>query len=212
MLEDNVNRLEHEIANYEQRFADADTRALQKAAAMKTKIDELIAEKAELEGRVVRLEQSLDAVSAQAKALQASNQQFQSNLGVSAAKQSAAQTEVHTKVGQLSAQLKRATQEKELQAKQNEELQSKLAALRAEADAARAALDAARVETDKLTKEKEMFNSRQQETLSSVEAASTKYEEQLRQTQQLLKVVQAQKAELQSQNQALRSQIDESYK
>lgn len=188
MLDEQVSRLEHEMAGYDKKIADADNKAQQRVAVMKVKVDAMSAEKEDMEGRIQRLQQSLDATSAQARALQSSNQSIQNNLGASTAKQTAAKSEIQGKISQLSAQLKRANQERETSAKIAEDAQEKFVNLKRDSDATRQALEIARADIARLMREQEMVSSKQNEALSKVEMTTGKYEEQLKQTQQLLKV------------------------
>lgn len=188
MLEENVSRLEHEIAGYDKKIAEAENKAQQRVALMKAKVDQMTAEKDDMENRIQRLQQSLDATSAQARALQSSNQSIQNNLGASTAKQTAAKSEIQGKISQLSSQLKRANQEREQSSKIAEDAQDKYVHLKREADATKSALEVARADIARLMREHEMVASKQYDALSNVEATTGRYEEQLKQTQQLLKV------------------------
>ena len=226
MLEENVSRLEHELTGYDNKVADAENKAQQKVLTMKAKVDQIVSEKEEMEARILRLQQSLDATSAQARQLQSSNQAIQNNLGASTAKQTAAKSEIQGKISQLSAQLKRANQEREQSAKVADDAQDKYYSLKQEADSTKSALEVARADIARLMREQEISVSKQSEALSKVEVTTGKYEEQLKQTQQLLKVVsmysflshpykllnlqvvQSQKSELQSQNRGLREELD----
>ncbi|CAE7620111.1 Lamb1, partial [Symbiodinium microadriaticum] len=70
MLEESVSRLEHELSAYENRVEDTESRGKEKLTQQKNKIDELMKERADMEARLQRMQQSLDAATSQARALQ----------------------------------------------------------------------------------------------------------------------------------------------
>lgn len=188
MLEETISRLEYEMGGYDQKIVDGENKANQKVSMMKAKVDQMEKEREEMLDRIQKLQHSLDATSAQARALQSSNQSIQNNLGASTAKQTAAKSEIQGKISQLTAQLKRANQERETSAKVAEDATEKYAQLKRESDSTRVALEMAKADIAKLTRELDMTSSKQNAALSTVEQTTGKYEEQLKQTQQLLKV------------------------
>ena len=151
MLEEAVSRLEHEISSYDQKIIDADTKANQKVVLMRDKVDQMTSEKQEMEGRIQRLQQSLDAQVAQSRQLQSSNQSIQNNLGASTAKQTAAKSEIQGKISQLSSQLKRANQERDANERLAGETQAKYIALQDEFDAMKTAMETAKAEAMRYT-------------------------------------------------------------
>ncbi|CAE7763769.1 unnamed protein product, partial [Symbiodinium microadriaticum] len=161
-----------------------------------------------MEARLQRMQQSLDAATSQARALQAANHSIQTSLGDSTAKYSAVKQEVQGKLNQLAAQLKRATQERDQQAKLVDELQRKLDRAIGAIDAAQSMSDQAKVDIDKKQADTEAVSQRHAQAMAALQATTNQYQEQLKQTQEVLKVVQAQRTELQAQNQQLRAEVD----
>ena len=212
MLEENVSRLEHEIASKENNVVEAETRSKEKLESQKAKIDGLMKDRSDLEMRVQRLQQSLDAATSQARNLQYSNHNIQTTLGDSSAKQSALKQEAHGKLNEVTSQLKRVTQERDIEQMQKNELQKTLDAMRASIEEAKIMKEQAAAEMAKQKEDMEATLSRHNAAMSSAGATTGQYQNQLKQTQELLKVVQAQRAELQTQNKLLRSELDTAYK
>mmetsp|Transcript_9108 Transcript_9108/g.13709 ORF Transcript_9108/g.13709 Transcript_9108/m.13709 type:complete len:805 (-) Transcript_9108:229-2643(-) len=208
MLEENVSRLEHELSASDMRIKDAENKGSDKLAQQKQKIDNLMKERADMELRLQRLQQSLDAATSQARNLQLSNHSIQTSLGDSSAKHSAVKQEVQGKLNQMAAQLKRATQERDQQAKVAEELQHKLDEMQAGISSANSLAEQTKADVEKQRAENEAIAARHASAMAAVQATTSQYQEQLKQTQELLKVVQAQRSELQIQNQKMRTELD----
>ena len=201
MLEESVSRLEHELSAYENRVEDTESRGKEKLTLQKSKIDELMKERADMEQRLQRMQQSLDAATSQARALQAANHSIQTSLGDSTAKNSAVKQEVQGKLNQLATQLKRAAQERDQQTKLADELQRKLDRAMSAIEAAQNMSEQAKADSEKKQSDTEAISQRHAQAMAAMQATTIQYQEQLKQTQELLKVVQAQRAELQAQNQ-----------
>lgn len=212
MLEESVSRLEHEIATKDNNVKDAETRAKEKLDSQKNKIDGLLKDRHDLELRLQRLQQSLDAATSQARTLQHSNYNIQTSLGDSSAKQSALKQEVHGKLNEVTSQLKRVTQERDEEQNKREELQRTLDAMKASIDEANTIKEQSKAEMERQKKEMEEALERHNAAMNKAGTTSGHYQHQLKQTQDLLKVVQAQRTELQTQNKLLRSELDEAYK
>mmetsp|Transcript_8766 Transcript_8766/g.13100 ORF Transcript_8766/g.13100 Transcript_8766/m.13100 type:complete len:805 (+) Transcript_8766:94-2508(+) len=208
MLEESVSRLEHELSAYDTRVKDAESRGNDKLAQQKMKIDNLMKERADMESRLQRLQQSLDAATSQARTLQLSNHSIQTTLGDSTAKHSAEKQEVQGKLNQMAAQLKRATQERDQQTKVAEELQQKLDEMQAGINSATGLAEQTKADVEKQRAENEAISARHATAMAAVQATTAQYQEQLKQTQELLKVVQAQRSELQAQNTMMRAELD----
>jgi chromosome segregation protein len=211
MLEESVSRLEHELSAYENKVEDNDSRATEKLNQQKSRIDDLVKERADMEQRLQRMQQSLDAATSQARTLQAANHSIQNTLGDSTAKNSAVKQEVQGKLNQLAAQLKRATQERDQQAKVAEDLQLKLDRAQAAIHQSMNMSEQSKADIQKQQSDNEAVAQKHAQAIAAMQATTNQYQEQLKHTQELLKVVQAQRAELQTQNQQLRSEIDETY-
>lgn len=188
MLEENVSRLEHEMLGHDQKVKDIENNFTEKIASQKNKIEQLVRERGELEGRIQRLQQSLDAATTQARNLQYSNHTIQTTLGDSTAKHSAAKQEIQAKINQLSAQVKRAATERDNALQAAEELKEKLAAQEADIAAAKAAAEQAKAETARQAKELESYHNKHAQTMQAVGGTAAQYQEQLKQTQELLRV------------------------
>ena len=212
MLEENVSRLEHEITSKENNVKDAETRAKDKLDSQKAKIEGLMNDRSDLELRLQRLQQSLDAATSQARNLQYSNHNIQTTLGDTSAKQSALKQEAHGKLNEVSSQLKRVTQERDTELSQKNELQKTLDAMRASIEEAKVVKEQSTSEMAKQKADMEAAMNRHNAAMNSAGATTGQYQNQLKQTQELLKVVQAQRTELQTQNALLRGELDTSYK
>ena len=212
MLEENVSRLEHEIASKDNGVKDADARAKEKLDAQKAKIEGLMNDRSDLEMRLQRLQQSLDAATSQARTLQYSNHNIQTTLGDSSAKQSALKQEAHGKLNEVTSQLKRVTQERDNEQNLRNELQKTLDAMRANIEEANVIKEQSKAEMAKQKADMEAALNRHNAAMNSAGTTAGQYQNQLKQTQELLKVVQAQRAELQNQCKTLRSELDTAYK
>lgn len=204
MLEESVSRLEHELAGGDAKLKEIEMHNHDKLAQQKSRIDTLMKEKTEFEGRLQRVQQALDAATSQAKNLQYSNHNIQTTLGDSSAKHSAVQQEVQSKINQLTAQLKRATTERDQQSNACEELRIKLANSMREITEAKRAVENAAAEVQRQKEEHSMASSRTAETINAVGGnvfafamlysvtstigTTAQYQQQLKQTQELLKV------------------------
>jgi chromosome segregation ATPase len=207
-----VSRLEHEIASKDNGVKDADARAKEKLDAQKAKIEGLMNDRSDLEMRLQRLQQSLDAATSQARTLQYSNHNIQTTLGDSSAKQSALKQEAHGKLNEVTSQLKRVTQERDNEQNLRNELQKTLDAMRANIEEANVIKEQSKAEMAKQKADMEAALNRHNAAMNSAGTTAGQYQNQLKQTQELLKVVQAQRAELQNQCKTLRSELDTAYK
>lgn len=188
MLEESVSRLEHELSAYENKVEDNDSRATEKLNQQKSRIEDLVRERADMEQRLQRMQQSLDAATSQARSLQAANHSIQNSLGDSTAKNSAVKQEVQGKLNQLAAQLKRATQERDQQAKLAEDLQNKLDRAQNAIQSSQNMTEQTKAEIQKQQSDNEAVAQKHSQALALMQATTNQYQEQLKQTQELLKV------------------------
>lgn len=189
MLEETVSRLEHEISSYEMKIKEAEYKGQEKVAQQKQKIDNLMKERSDMELRIQRLQQSLDAATSQARTLQLSNHNIQTTLGDSTVRNSAVKQEIQGKLNQLSTQLKRAIQERDSQMQISEELQKRLDALQAQINLANKVSEDAKLDVNRHKTETEALAANYAQSLAAVQTTTAQYQDQLKHTQELLKVL-----------------------
>jgi chromosome segregation ATPase len=211
MLEETVSRLEHELSSYEMKIKEAEHKGREKVGQQKLKIDSLMKERSDMELRIQRLQQSLDAATSQARTLQLSNHNIQTTLGDSTVRNSAVKQEIQGKLNQLSTQLKRAIQERDTQVQVSEELQKRLDALQNQVSVANRVSDDAKSDINRQKSETDALAANYAQSLAAVQTTTAQYQDQLKHTQELLKVMQTQRNELQEQNRKLRHELETLY-
>jgi DNA repair exonuclease SbcCD ATPase subunit len=188
MLEETVSRLEHELSSYEVKITEAEMKGTEKVSQQKIKIDNLLKERSEMELRIQRLQQSLDAATSQARTLQFSNHNIQTTLGDSTVRNSAVKQEIQGKLNQLSNQLKRAIQERDTQIQISEELQRRLDGMAGQISVANKITEEAKMSSNRQKTETETLAANYAQSLAAVQTTTAQYQDQLKHTQELLKV------------------------
>lgn len=188
MQEEQISRLELELASKDRGLVENEQRLQERIIAQKSKIDKLSADNAALEAKIQQLHQSLQETSALAKNLQMTNQQMHASLGESHSRHTEDRQDVEAKMGQLTTQLRRTIQEKDELAHVVDELRMNTNRLQRESEAARAAAQQAQNQLDELQKQTEASLGKQKMTMSAVGGATQRYQQQLKQNQEILQV------------------------
>ncbi len=230
MLEEYISRLEHDASIALKKLSATEKDNVLNARKQSLALDKLVAEKNEAEARSRQAQDAVQEGAERIKTLQQAVQELQGALSDLGSKQSASRQDVDSKVGQLSAQLARATEERDAESRRSDSLADKTNALAGELQRCRADMGAAAAQIDALRRENQDILQKQQQALSSAGGATQQYHAQFKQTQELLKVacvcatvwlhsfsvvflqtVQAQRAELQAQNISLRNELNQVY-
>lgn len=209
MLEEQNSRLELELASRERQAQDAERRSKERAESQQARIEELIREKNIMEAKGNLIQQTLQETSAHARNLQMTNQNIQAAMGDINSRHTESRQENTEKFSQLASQLKRTIAERDEKAKAVEEMGSQLLRMRRETEVARLQAAQAKQEMEVLQKEVESTRDKHHLTMSAVGGATQKYSQQLKQSQDILMVVQAQRSELEAQNQQLRYHVEQ---
>jgi chromosome segregation ATPase len=188
MQEEQISRLELELAGKDRGLVENEQRLQERIIAQKSKIDKLSADNAALEAKIQQLHQSLQETSALAKNLQMTNQQMHSAMGETNSRHTENRQDVESKMGQLTTQLRRTIQEKDDLARIVEEQRSNTNRLQRESEAAKAAALQAQGQLDDLQKQTEASLGKQKLTMSAVGGATQRYQQQLKQNQDILQV------------------------
>lgn len=211
MQEEHISRLELELASKDRGLVENEQRLQERIIAQKSKIDKLTADNGALEAKIQALHQTLQETGALAKNLQMANQQMHAHMGEATSRHTENRQDVEAKLGQLSTQLRRTTQEKDELTRALEESRAANTRLQRESEGARVAAQQAHAQLEETQRQTEASLGKQKLTMNAVGGATQRYQQQLKQNQDILQVVQAQRSELQAQNQQLRAELDRLY-
>jgi chromosome segregation ATPase len=188
MQEEQISRLELELASKDRTLVENEQRLQERVVAQKSKIDKLTVDNSALESKIQTLHQTLQETGALAKNLQMTNQQMHAAMDEINSRHTDNRQDVESKLGQLSTQLRRTTQEKDDLARALEELRSQSNKQQRDADAARTVAVQAQQQLEDLQRQTEASLGKQKLTMNAVGGATQRYQQQLKQNQDILQV------------------------
>lgn len=207
LLEKN-SRLESDLSNQEQLLIEKDEESKEKVLSLKNINELLVSDKKILEEKLKKMQLALDDSTIQARKLLSNNQTMQLAIGEASSQHSVSKIDIESKVIQLTTQLKRTLNEKELLARDMATIKSELSCIQINLDSSVHENEKLLFEINKLEKEKEEIAIINQKKLATVGSVNLQYVNQLKQEHSLLLVVQEQRAELQLQNDQLREELN----
>jgi hypothetical protein len=207
LLEKN-SRLESDISNQEQLLIEKDEESKEKLQSLKNINELLVSDKKILEEKLKKMQLSLDDSTVNARKLLSNNQSMQLAIGEASSQHSVSKIDIESKVIQLTTQLKRTINEKELLTKDVAAVKSDLSAIQINLDSKEHENEKLLYEINKLEKEREETSIITQKKLTTVGSVNIQYVNQLKQEHSLLLVVQEQRSELQRQNDQLRDELN----
>eukprot|EP01038_Epipyxis_sp_PR26KG_P013469 gene13469-18067_t len=209
--EEQLSRLEHELGYENRKNGQIEKDAAAKVRKQATLNEQLVAEKEELTKQLKSSQKSLETVTNKAKELQESNQNLSNNINSLNMLLSQNKHDAEITNGQINGQLSRVMEERDEEKRKNKLNLETIAQLQLEIQKANEDLNVYMHQMDAATKDNQTALQKQQQALSTVGGATQQYHVQVKQTQELLKVTQAQRAELQAQNASLRKEVDSLY-
>lgn len=207
-LEENISRLQHKMSALEGNLFENDYVAQDKINKCTAIIEQYTADKGVLEGKIARLQQALDATTSQARSIQSSNQSLQAAVEEASNKYAAERSDFEDRLSHLLQQQQRLIEEREQQAKVQQELNQLVQHFEGELHRSNEETNRAWQEAARLNKMSDEAKGNYMQVMNSVGGTTQQLNLQLQQNQEIIKVVQAQRAELLGQNQQLRSEID----